>query len=109
MKQGHTIARHVAQTENNQETRRATRIPPRRPGRNARAGRKPYLPGFANRTAIAQWAGTALHRTQACLRLDQLGPGGSWVSSRATGQLAPMSKVRIVLQKKAIAGKHTTY
>lgn len=104
---GHTIARHVAQTEEQLRARLAaqTRIPAASSFETLVQAEKAVSAGLrANRTAIAQWAGTAApngKRAFDWISSDRIGHG----VIRATGQLAPMSKVRIVLQKKAIAGK----
>ena len=105
---GHTIARHVAQTEEQLRARLAaqTRIPAASSfetliaGRESRICRASCQPDGYRPIGQEQ-----LHRTASdAFDWISFGPNRSWCHPRH-GQLAPMSKVRIVLQKKAIAGK----
>ena len=58
----------------------------------------------ANRTAIAHWARSAAPGSRHSFEWGSGSPIGQGVI-RATGRLVQMSRVRIVLQKRAIQGK----
>ncbi|QID19155.1 hypothetical protein G3580_16935 [Nitrogeniibacter mangrovi] len=104
---GHTIARHVARTEEQLRARLVAqaRIPAASSFETLAQAEKAVSAGLrANRMAIALWAETAAPNAKRAFDWTASGKIGHGVV-RATGRLTPMSKVRIVLQKKAVAGK----
>lgn len=104
---GHTIAKHVGQTEAQLRARLVAqpKIPTASSFETLAQAERVVSGGLhANRTAIAQWAETAAPNAKRAFDWTASGKIGHGVI-RATGQLTPMSKVRIVLQKKAFQGK----
>ena len=81
---GHTIARHVAQTERQPNpTRRADENPGRVVLRNARAGRESRIcRASCQPDGYRPMGRNSCTERQACLRLDQLGPDRSWCHPR---------------------------
>ncbi|SAI68326.1 Uncharacterised protein [Bordetella ansorpii] len=104
---GHTIARHVGLTEEQLRARlgQYPNLPAASSFASLAEAEKAVALGLrANRSVIAKWARTATPGdTQDFLWAAPSRIGMGVV--RATGEYVPMSKVRIVLMKKAIDGK----
>jgi len=105
---GHTIAKHVARTEAQLRARLAAepRIPAASTFKSLAQAEEAVSSCLkANKIQIANWASTTAPNARE-LRLvwSASNPIGHGVV-RVTGKLTPMSKVRVILRKKAINGK----
>ena len=104
---GHTIAKHVGRTERQLRDRlvQESGIPAASTFKSLAQAEKVVSSCLkANSSVIANWAKTATPGTTLRLVWTASGPIGEGVV-RATGLLTPMSKVLVVLRKKAIGGK----
>jgi len=104
---GHTIARHVGRTEAELRARLAAqpKIPVASSFESLAQAERTVSAGLkANRIAITQWAQSAAPNARRAFEWAAPGRIGYGVV-RSSGNLASMSKVRIVLQKKALNGK----
>ncbi|MEO0463803.1 MAG: RNase A-like domain-containing protein [Pseudomonadota bacterium] len=103
---GHTISRHIGQTEAQLRARLAqqTRIPAASTFRTvAEAERIIGTALRTNKSVIANWANSAANGSKKVLEVSAQNAGFGVV--RATGRVTQMNRVRIVLKKETFNGK----